>query len=73
LATVSLIPIERIVLLDRSVILTERGIYGGGGDDFRCGHCGSLILCRFDPHSIRGNPIYRCGYCDNDNDLPPAD
>lgn len=70
MAIVSLIPIGQVIALDRSIILTERGIYGNGGDDFLCGHCGSLILSDYDPSSIRGNPIYQCGYCENNNDLP---
>jgi hypothetical protein len=72
MAIVSLIPIGQVITLDRSIILTERGIYGNGGGDFLCGHCGSLILSDYDPSSIRGNPIYQCGYCENNNDLPLA-
>jgi hypothetical protein len=72
MAIVSMIPIGQVRAVDRSIILTERGIYGNGGDDFLCGHCGSLILSHYDPSWIRGNPIYQCGYCDNNNDLPRA-
>ena len=45
---------------------------GTGGDDFMCGHCGSIILEDFDPSTVRGNPVYQCGICENNNDLPFA-
>ena len=45
---------------------------GTGGDDFICGHCGSVILEDFDPSTINGNPVYKCGVCENHNDLPFA-
>ena len=41
-------------------------------DDFTCEHCGSIILEDFDPSTIRGNPVYQCGICENNNDLPFA-
>jgi hypothetical protein len=37
-----------------------------------CGHCGSIILEDFDPSTVRGNPVYQCGICENNNDLPFA-
>jgi hypothetical protein len=67
-----MIPIDQVRALDRSIILTEDRIYGTGGDDFLCGHCGSLILSDYNPSTIKGNPIYQCGYCKNHNDLPFA-
>jgi hypothetical protein len=70
MAIVAMIPIGQVTPLDRSIILTERGIWGSGGDNFVCGHCGSLILSNYDPSEVRGNPIYRCGFCENNNDLP---
>jgi hypothetical protein len=54
-------------------LLTEREMSGTGGDDFHCGHCGSVILEDFDPSTVRGNPIYQCGVCENNNDLPFAE
>jgi hypothetical protein len=45
---------------------------GTGGDDFICGHCGYVILEDFDPSTVRGNPVYQCGICENNNDLPFA-
>jgi hypothetical protein len=38
---------------------------GTGGDDFLCGHCGTVMLEDFDPSTIRGNPVYQCAYCEN--------
>jgi hypothetical protein len=70
MAIVAMIPIGQLTPLDRSIILTERGIWGSGGDNFVCGHCGSLILSNYDPSEVRGDPIYRCGFCENNNDLP---
>jgi hypothetical protein len=58
--------------LNRSILLTERGMSGSGGDDFICGHCGYVILEDFDPSTIKGNPVYQCGFCENNNDLPFA-
>src|SRR5437879_155391 len=36
------------------------------------GHCGSVILEDFDPSTVRGNPVYQCRVCENNNDLPFA-
>lgn len=72
MAIIAMIPIGPVQALDRSIILTENGIYGTDGDDFLCGHCGSLILSDYDPSTIKGNPIYQCGYCENNNELPFA-
>src|SRR5207245_7820526 len=69
MATILMIPIGPITTLNRSILLTERGMSGTGGDDFHCGHCGSVILEDFDPSTVRGNPIYHCGVCENNNDL----
>jgi len=52
MAIVPMIPIGRVTALDRSIILTERGDSGSGGDDFLCGHCGSLVLSDFDPSTV---------------------
>jgi hypothetical protein len=35
---------------------------GNGGDDFICGHCGSVMLEGFDPSTVRGNPVYQCPF-----------
>jgi hypothetical protein len=72
MAIVAMIPIGRVTALDRSIMLTERGVSGSGGDDFLCGHCGSLVLSDFDPSTVRANPVYQCGFCENNNDLPFA-
>jgi len=72
MAIVTMIPIGRVTALDRSIILTERRFSGSGGNDFLCGHCGSLVLSEFDPSTVRDNPVYRCAYCENNNDLPFA-
>lgn len=72
MATILMIPVGPVKTLNRSILLTERGMAGSGGDDFLCGHCGSLILEDFDPATVRGNPVYRCGFCENNNDLPFA-
>jgi hypothetical protein len=72
MATIPMIPIGPVTTLNRTIILTERGISGSGGDDFICGHCGSLILEDYDPSTVRGNPVYQCGFCENNNDLPFA-
>ena len=73
MASIHMIPIGPITTLNRSILLTERGMSGTGGDDFHCGHCGSVILEDFDPSTVRGNPIYQCGVCENNNDLPFAE
>ena len=57
---------------NRSILLTERRMSGKGGDDFICGHCGHVMLEDFDPSAVSGNPVYRCGVCENNNDLPFA-
>jgi hypothetical protein len=31
-----------------------------------------VMLEDFDPSTVRGNPVYRCGVCENNNDLPFA-
>jgi hypothetical protein len=68
-----MIPLGPVTTLNRSIILAERGMSGPGGDDFICGHCGSLMLRDYDPSTIRGNPVYRCGFCENNNDLPVSE
>ena len=75
MATIPMIPVGPVTTLNRSILLTERGISGDGGDDFICGHCGSIILEDFDPSTVKGNPVYQCGFCENNNDLPftPSD
>jgi hypothetical protein len=30
------------------------------------------MLEDFDPSTVRGNPVYQCGVCENNNDLPFA-
>ena len=72
MATIPMIPVGPITTLNRSILLTDRGMSGTGGDDFICGHCGSVILEDFDPSTVRGNPVYQCGICENNNDLPFA-
>src|SRR5690242_1205591 len=72
MATISMIPVGPVTSLNRSILLTERAMSGTGGDDFICGHCGHVMLENFDPSTVRGNPVYRCGVCENNNDLPFA-
>jgi hypothetical protein len=72
MATIPMIPVGPVITLNRSILLTERGMSGTGGDDFICGHCGHVMLEDFDPSSIGGNPVYQCGVCENNNDLPFA-
>jgi hypothetical protein len=45
---------------------------GTGGNDFICGHCGHVMLEDFDPSTIKGNPVYQCGVCENNNNFPFA-
>ena len=35
-------------------------------------HCGHVMLEDFDPSTGRGNPVYQCRVCENNNDLPFA-
>src|SRR6266850_5000591 len=72
MATILMIPVGPITTLSRSILLTERGMSGTGGDDFMCGHCGYVILEDFNPSTVRGNPVYQCRVCENNNDLPFA-
>jgi hypothetical protein len=72
MATVPMIAVGPVTTLNRSVLLTERRMSGGGGDDFICGHCGRVMLEDFDPSTVRGNPVFQCGVCENNNDLPFA-
>jgi hypothetical protein len=72
MATIPMIPIGPVRTLNRSILLTERRMSGNGGDDFVCGHCGHVMLEDFDPSTVRGNPVYQCGVCENNNDLPFA-
>jgi hypothetical protein len=72
MATIPMIPVGPVTTLNRSILLTERGISGDGGDDFICRHSGSVILEDFDPSTVKGNPVYQCGFCENNNDLPFA-
>jgi hypothetical protein len=69
MATIPMIPVGPVTTLNRSILLTERGMSGNSGDDFICGHCGHVMLEDFDPSTIRGNPVYQCGVCQNNNDL----
>jgi N-acetylglutamate synthase-like GNAT family acetyltransferase len=70
MATIPMIPVGTVTTLNRSILLTERGMSGSEGDDFIYSHCGSIMLENFDPSTIRGNPVYQCGFCENNNDLP---
>jgi hypothetical protein len=72
MAMIPMIPVGPVTALNRSILLTERGMSGNSGDDFICGHCGHVMLEDFDPSTIRGNPVYQCGVCENNNDLPFA-
>ena len=72
MATILMIAVGPVTTLNRSILRTERSMSGTGGDDFMCGHCGSIILEDFDPSTVRGNPVYQCGICENNNDLPFA-
>src|SRR6267143_863025 len=72
MATILMIAVGPVTTLNRLILRTERSMSGAGGDDFMCGHCGSIILEDFDPSTVRGNPVYQCGICENNNDLPFA-
>ena len=73
MAIIPMIPVGPVTTLNRSIILAERPMSGTtGGDDFICGHCGHVMLEDFDPSTVRGNPVYQCGVCENNNDLPFA-
>src|SRR5713101_5246364 len=72
MAAIFMMPVGPITTLNRSILLTERGMSGNGGDDFICGHCGYVILEDFDPSAVSGNPVYQCSICENNNDLPFA-
>jgi hypothetical protein len=67
---ISMIPVGSIRTLNRSIMRTDRGIVGSRGDDYMCGHCGALILEKFNPWTVHGNPVYLCGFCDNLNEIP---
>ena len=72
MAIIPMIPVGPVTTLNRSIFLTERRMSGIGGDDFICGHCGHVMLEDFDPSTVRGNPVYKCAVCENNNDLPFA-
>src|ERR1700745_3957737 len=72
MATIIMKPVGPVTTLNRSILHAERRMSGTGGDDFMCGHCGHVILEDFDPSTVRGNPVYQCGICENNNDLPFA-
>src|SRR5215469_5675556 len=72
MATISMIPVGPVITLNRSIVQPERAMSGTGGDDFICGHCGSVVLEDFDPSTVTGNPVYQCPICQNNNDLPFA-
>jgi hypothetical protein len=73
MATIFMIPVGLTTTLNQSILLTERGMSGTGGDNLICGHCGYVILEDFDPSIVRGNPVYQCRICENNNDLPFAE
>ena len=70
MATIAMIPLNSVRSLNHSIMETGRGIVGSQGDDYLCGHCGSLILEDFDPSMIHGSPVYLCGFCENLNEIP---
>ena len=72
MATIPMIPVGTVTTLNRSILQPERRMSGTGNDDFICGHCGSVVLEDFDPSTVRGNPVYQCPFCENNNDLPFA-
>jgi hypothetical protein len=72
MATIFMIPVGPVRTLNRSVLKAERRMSDTGGDDFICGHCGHVMLENFDPSTVRGNPVYQCGVCENNNELPFA-
>ena len=72
MATITMIPRGPITTRNESVLLMVRRMSGTGGDDFICGHCGSVMLKDFDPLTVTGDPIYQCGFCENNNNLPFA-
>jgi hypothetical protein len=72
MATIPMIPVGRVTTFNPPILLTVRRMSGTGGDDFICGHCGSVVLEDFDPSTIIGNPVYQCGICETNNDLPSA-
>ena len=72
MAKILMIAVGPVTTLNRSILRTDRSMSSARGDDFMCGRCGSTILEDFDPSTIRGNPVYQCGICENNNDLPFA-
>jgi hypothetical protein len=57
MATIPMIPVGPVTSLNRSILQPERRMSGTGGDDFICGHCGSVVLEDFDPSTVRGKPV----------------
>src|SRR5215472_10192228 len=72
MATIAMIPIGPVTTLNRSILKTERRMSDTGGDDFICGYCGHVTLENFDPSTVSGTPVYQCGVCENNNELPFA-
>ena len=70
MVAITMIPIGPVTTLDRATLLRVQRMSGTGGDDFICGHCGSVMLEDFDPSTVRGDPVYQCGVCENNNHLP---
>ena len=66
------IPVGPVTTLNRSILRTERRMSGMDGHDFLCGRCGYVVLEDFHLSTVRGNPVYQCAYCENNNDLPFA-
>ena len=72
MATITMIPRGPITTRNGSVLLMVQRMSGTGGNDFICGYCGYVMLEDFDPSTVRGNPVYQCAICENNNDLPFA-
>ena len=54
MATIPMIPGGPVTTLSRSILITERRMSGTGGDDFLCGHCGTVMLEDFRPVHNQG-------------------
>jgi len=71
MATIAMIPIGLVTTLHQPILKAERRMSGTGGG-FICRHCGYVMLKNFNSSTVAGNPVYQCGVCENNNDLPFA-
>lgn len=70
MAEITMNPIEPHLAGDLEVVDTGVSMLGIDGPDWRCGHCGRLMITNMKLDTIKVMLAYKCGRCEGLNLVP---